>query len=205
MPPASTTTCVFFLLFILLVVGGIGAAVYFDLVPITVASEETFVGSDVDTPRLFADYDEPNATTGQAVYDGLTKDGSYCPQCSWECNPAVCPQVCKSECDAPDCQIQCKPLAPPKCVVKCDPPKCRNVCPDDDKCLRGKCNLCRVECDPPKCRVECCTPKADCSTRCQPPRCRRVCRKPNDCPAPKCRMVCDGRTGDVMGKGVVVY
>jgi hypothetical protein len=198
-PPTSAFTCVLVLCFLFVVVAGVGVAVYFDVFPTGgngLAGEEAFANlGDADT-------------TGQAVYDGLTRGGSDCPQCSWECEPAACPQVCKSECDAPDCTIQCKPLAPPKCVVKCDPPKCRNVCPDDDKCLRGSCNLCRVECDPPKCRVECCTPKADCSTRCQPPRCRRNCRKPDNCPAPKCRMVCDGRPegdGDVMGKGMLAY
>jgi len=208
MPSHSSSTGFAVLLFFLVLFVGIGVAVYLDIFPVGggPAAEETFVNA-VDFP----DYgDDADATTGQAVYDGLTAtapDGSYCPQCAWECEPAACPQVCTSECDTPDCQIQCKPLAPPKCVVKCDPPKCRNVCPDDAKCLRGNCNLCRVECDPPKCRVECCTPKADCTTRCQPPKCRRKCRKPDDCPPPKCRMVCDRtrREAQVLGKGMVVY
>ena len=206
MPTHSTSTGFAVILFFLVLFVGIGVAVYLDIFPVggNPAAEETFVNA-VDFP----DYgDDIDATTGQSVYDGLTAtDGSYCPQCSWECEPAACPQVCVSECNAPDCQIQCKPLAPPKCVVKCDPPKCRNVCPDDAKCMRGNCNLCSVECDPPKCRVECCTPKADCTTRCQPPKCRRKCRKPSDCPPPKCRMVCDRtrREDQVLGKGMVMY
>ena len=126
MPVHSTSTGFAVLLFFFLLFVCIGIAVYMDIFPLSMGdstAEETFVNA-VDFP----DYnDDVDATTGQAVYNGLAAGapkGSYCPQCSWECEPAACPQVCTSECEAPDCQIQCKPLAPPKCVVKCDPPKC---------------------------------------------------------------------------------
>ena len=199
---SSSTTVISALslsLLILLFVG-LGTAVYMDMIPFLsdydsrTGAEEAFSNPN--------DVNEPGHTYSETSHFDSTlstigpNDGSYCPQCSWECEPSSCPQVCTSKCEEPDCQIQCKPLAPPKCVVKCDPPKCRNVCPDDAKCLRGNCNLCRVECDEPQCRVECCTPKADCTTRCQPPKCERVCKEPDNCPSPKCHMVCDSTKRD---------
>lgn len=193
----STTVISTILLVVLIMLFvGIGAAVYMDMIPFLsehgsrTGAEEAFSNPD-SVNHLF----KSNSLNSTQLSMGPS-DGSYCPQCSWECEPSSCPQVCTSTCDKPDCQIQCKPLAPPKCVIKCDPPKCHNVCPDDAKCVRGNCNLCRVECDEPQCRVECCTPKAECTTHCQPPKCQRVCNEPDNCPSPKCHMVCDSTTRD---------
>ena len=191
---STSVTGTIILWLLILLFAGLGTAVYMDWVPFLseqgTAAEEAFSNPD--------DLNDPSQTNqfGLGSLSVGPSNGSYCPQCSWECEPSTCPQVCTSKCEEPDCQIQCKPIAPPKCVVKCDPPKCRNVCPDDAKCVRGNCNLCRVECDEPQCRVECCTPKADCTTRCQPPKCERVCKEPDDCPPPKCHMVCDSTKRD---------
>ena len=179
---STTVMSTILLSLLILLFVGLGTAVYMDMIPFL--SEH---GSRTGAEEAFSN---PDDLIDSQLSIG-PNDGSYCPQCSWECEPSTCPQICSSICEEPDCQIQCKPLSPPKCVVKCEPPKCRNVCPDDVKCVRGNCNLCRVECDEPQCRVECYTPKADCTTRCQPPKCERVCKEPDNCPPPKCKMVCD--------------
>lgn len=119
------------------------------------------------------------------------KRSSQCPTCEWKCDESACPQECTMNCAPPQCAIKCKPLAPALCEVTCDPPTCHNVCPKDEKCLRGACAGCRSECEPPVCRVRCTSPKPHCRTECAPPTCQRVCRKPTRCPSPTCELVCE--------------
>ena len=153
---------------------------------------ETFVNNTVSSYNLGegGDWSEPAPTNTWMTGDDAV--GSNCPTCRWECDDEqTCPQVCSSECAPPQCAVRCRPLAPANCTVSCAPPKCRIVCPSDDKCQRGRCNLCKTVCDPPQCTVKCVEPTPDCVAQCAPPDCRRVCQKPADCPQPNCRMVCE--------------
>lgn len=154
---------------------------------------ETFANNTVSGYNLDEDdndWGEPAPTKTWMTGDGAV--GSNCPTCRWECDDdKTCPQVCSSECAPPQCAVRCRPLAPATCTVTCAPPKCRIVCPSDDKCQRGRCNLCKTVCDPPQCTVKCVEPTPDCVAQCAPPDCRRVCQKPADCPQPNCRMVCE--------------
>ena len=190
----APTSIVALVVLVLLIVALFVCAAYNLLAPQDAPTvvAETFTNSDVTSYNLgdMGEWSEPAPTTWMTA-DGASS-GNNCPTCRWECDDEpTCPQVCSSECAPPQCTVRCRPLAPAKCTVTCAAPKCKVVCPNDDKCQRGRCNMCKTVCEPPKCTVKCLNPAPDCVTQCAPPDCRRVCQKPADCPKPTCRMVCE--------------
>lgn len=199
-----TTPSIILLVILILVVGVLFACAYFDVFALpssayhssTTHTESFWSPPPPLTQPFLSTNNQYQHVTGASQSNtsdvGLALSSpSNCPTCEWKCDDAECPQDCRSECAPPQCTIKCKPLAPARCTVKCAPPRCRNVCPDDGKCMRGKCNLCQSVCDPPQCQVTCQPPKPECVTQCAPPNCKRVCVAPTNCPQPVCRMVCE--------------
>mmetsp|Transcript_52498 Transcript_52498/g.170512 ORF Transcript_52498/g.170512 Transcript_52498/m.170512 type:complete len:375 (+) Transcript_52498:102-1226(+) len=144
------------------------------------------------SPEFFA---ESSDDVMPGTFQGVAKQKSCTPECTWACAKPECQAKCKPICRAPVCQTACRKPDPADCKQVCEKHECSVHCKPGKfvQCETGSCPDCETVCQKPKCRLDCGHGGKDhghlCRSTCADPQCAWDCVAAA-CPEPDCKMTC---------------